>query len=158
MSLISLTLNGKVRTQEVAPRETLADFLREGCNLTGTHIGCEHGACGACTVLVDGMPARSCIHLAVMAEGRDVRSIEGLRDDPVIVLLRRHFHEAHALQCGYCTSGMLVTARDILLRFEAPDEATIRRELAGQICRCTGYVGIVEAIRRAGAERSTQPT
>ncbi|MCK8784499.1 (2Fe-2S)-binding protein [Roseomonas sp. NAR14] len=158
MTRINLTLNGRAQHREVEPRQTLADFLRDGCDLTGTHLGCEHGACGACTVLIDGLPARSCIHLAVRADGCDVRSIEGLRDDPLTVLLRRHFHEAHALQCGYCTPGMLVTARDILRRFPAPDEATIRRELAGQICRCTGYVGIVEAIRRAGAELANQPS
>lgn len=152
MTTIAVTLNGRSRSHAVEPRETLAGFLRDGCNLTGTHLGCEHGACGACTVLLDGAPVRSCIVLAVAADGRSVESIEGLRDDPIMVLLRTAFHEAHALQCGFCTPGMLITARDILRRHRLPDEALIRRELAGQICRCTGYVGIVEAIRRAGAE------
>lgn len=158
MTTISLTLNGRARDIAVEARETLAGFLRDGCNLTGTHLGCEHGACGACTVLLDGDPVRSCIVLAVATDTRDVRTIEGLRDDPLMMLLRRTFHEEHALQCGFCTPGMLITARDILRRHKAPDEATIRRELAGQICRCTGYVGIVEAIRRAGAELATTTT
>lgn len=155
---VTLTLNGVTRTRETEPRQTLADFLREDCNLTGTHLGCEHGACGACTVLVDGKPGRSCLMLAVMADGRDVRSIEGMKDDPVMVILRRTFNERHAVQCGYCTPGMLMTAQDILHRHKAPDEVTIRAELAGQICRCTGYVGIVAAIREAGVELSTNPS
>jgi carbon-monoxide dehydrogenase small subunit len=157
MNTITLKMNGRVRTFAVEPRDTLATFLRESCDLTGTHLGCEHGACGACTVLVDGMAARSCAILAVMADGRSVQSIEGLRDDPIMAVVRRHFHECHALQCGFCTPGMLVTAWDILRRHRAPDAALIRRELAGQICRCTGYVGIIEAIRRAGAEFASIP-
>ncbi|WP_431284332.1 (2Fe-2S)-binding protein [Humitalea sp. 24SJ18S-53] len=157
MTTISLILNGKARTSTVLPRDTLAGYLRDGCQLTGTHLGCEHGACGACTVLLDGEPVRSCIVLAVTADAREVQSIEGLRDDAIMVLLRKAFHEAHALQCGFCTPGMLITARDILRRHHAPDETLIRRELAGQICRCTGYVGIVEAIRCAGAELAATP-
>jgi aerobic carbon-monoxide dehydrogenase small subunit len=149
---VSLTLNGKTRSVTVAPRDTLATFLRDTCDLTATHLGCEHGACGACTVLVDGMAARSCTMLAVMMDGRTVETLEGLLGHPTLQLLQRHFHECHALQCGFCTPGMLVMAVDILRRHRAPDAATIRRELAGQICRCTGYVNIVEAIRRAGTE------
>ena len=152
MMALDLTVNGKPVSRSVSPRSTLAEFLREDCNLTALHLGCEHGACGACTVLVDGRPNRSCLTLAPMAEGRTVQTLEGLRDDPVMAVLRRHFHEGHALQCGYCTPGMLMTARDILQRHVRPAEATIRHELAGQICRCTGYVNIVNAIASAGAE------
>lgn len=155
MTTLGLTLNGKAIKRDVPARSTLADFLREDCNLTALHLGCEHGACGACTVLVDGKPNRSCLTLAPMVEGCVVQTLEGLRQDPVMAVLRRHFHELHALQCGYCTPGMLMTARDILRRHVRPTEATIRQELAGQICRCTGYVNIVDAIAAAGAELAT---
>ncbi len=151
---VKLRLNGREQVRDVEPRQTLADFVRDGFNLTGTHLGCEHGACGACTMLVDGKVARSCIVLAVTVDGSDVRTIEGMRDDPIMSVVRKAFHEGHALQCGYCTPGMLMAACDILRRRNAPDEATIRSDLAGHICRCTGYVGIVEAIRRAGLELS----
>ncbi|HXP73135.1 MAG TPA: 2Fe-2S iron-sulfur cluster-binding protein [Stellaceae bacterium] len=145
---VALTVNGSPVAAEVEPRTSLADFLRESQLLTGTHLGCEHGICGACTVLLDGEPVRSCIAYAVDCEGRDVRSIEGLDDDPVAIALRAAFTAEHALQCGYCTPGMLVTARDIVLRLPKADEERIRLELAGNLCRCTGYVGIVRAIRR----------
>ena len=154
MITVTLTVNGQEETHSIEARETLADFLRERCNLTGTHLGCEHGACGACTVTINGLPARSCLTLAVMCEDRAVQTVEGTRGDPEMDLIRKHFHEAHGLQCGYCTPGMLLAARDILRRHKAPGEATIRKELSGHLCRCTGYVGIVEAIRRAGAELS----
>ncbi|MBP0495719.1 (2Fe-2S)-binding protein [Pararoseomonas indoligenes] len=147
---LSLHVNGTTRAVEAEPRDTLADTLRDGAALTALHLGCEGGSCGACTVLLDGEPVRSCIVLAVTVEGREVRTLEGLAGDSVTEALKRAFHEEHALQCGYCTPGMLVTARDILRRFPGPDEAMIRRELAGQICRCTGYMGIVAAIRRVG--------
>lgn len=145
---VSLTVNGAAVTAEVEPRTQLADFLREECLLTGTHIGCEHGVCGACTVLLDDAPARSCIAYAAACEGADVRTIEGLEDDPITQRLRAAFTAEHALQCGYCTPGMLVTARDIVLRVPNADEARIRLELAGNLCRCTGYAGIVRAIGR----------
>jgi carbon-monoxide dehydrogenase small subunit len=145
---LALTVNGSPVAAEVEPRTSLADFLRESQLLTGTHLGCEHGICGACTVLLDGEPVRSCIAYAVDCEGRDVRSIEGLDDDPVAIALRAAFRAEHALQCGYCTPGMLVTARDIVLRLPEADNERIRLELAGNLCRCTGYVGIVKAIRR----------
>jgi carbon-monoxide dehydrogenase small subunit len=145
---LALSVNGSPVAAEVEPRTSLADFLRESRLLTGTHLGCEHGVCGACTVLLDGEPVRSCIAFAVDCEGRDVRSIEGLDDDPVAVALRAAFTAEHALQCGYCTPGMLVTARDIVLRLPDADDERIRLELAGNLCRCTGYVGIVRAIRR----------
>ena len=152
MTSVSVALNGARIVCDVEPRETLADFLRERCRLTATHLGCEHGACGACTVLVDGKATRSCLRLAVMCDGRSVQTLEGLRDDPVMAVLRRHFHERHALQCGFCTPGMLVMARDILLRLPNPDAQTVRHQLSGQICRCTGYANIVTAIVAAGAE------
>jgi aerobic carbon-monoxide dehydrogenase small subunit len=145
---VDLTVNGAAVIADVEPRLLLVDFLREHCLLTGTHIGCEQGVCGACTVLLDGAPARSCIAYAAACEGADVRTIEGLEDDPVTQRLRAAFTAEHALQCGYCTPGMLVTARDIALRLPGADTARIRLELAGNLCRCTGYVGIVRAIDR----------
>ncbi len=155
MSRVTLTVNGETVSADVTPRTHLADFLREERLLTGTHLGCEHGVCGACTLLLDGVPARSCIAYAVACDGADVRTIEGLEDDPVIVQLRAAFTAEHALQCGYCTPGMLVTARDIVQRLPDADEARIRVELAGNLCRCTGYAGIVRAIRRVLAEGVT---
>jgi aerobic carbon-monoxide dehydrogenase small subunit len=149
---ITVQLNGAETTCAVEPRESLADFLRERCRLTATHLGCEHGACGACTVVVDGQATRSCLRLAVMCNGRSVQTLEGLDDDRTIEVLRRHFHESHGLQCGFCTPGMLIMARDILLRIANPTAETIREQLSGQICRCTGYAGIVKAIVAAGRE------
>jgi carbon-monoxide dehydrogenase small subunit len=153
MKQVSLTVNGKAVAATVEPRTHLADYLREELRLTGTHLGCEHGVCGACTVLIDGVPQRSCIAYAVTCEGSDVRTIESFDDDPVMVQLRQAFTEAHALQCGYCTPGMLVTARDIVLRLPDADEPRVRRELSGNLCRCTGYMGIVAAIMRVLGER-----
>jgi aerobic carbon-monoxide dehydrogenase small subunit len=152
MKTLSIDLNGEKIVCEVEPRETLADFLRERRRLTATHLGCEHGACGACTVLVDGVATRSCVRLSVMCDGATVQTLEGFRDDRVMEVLRRHFHEGHALQCGFCTPGMLVMARDILTRIRSPDAQTVRHELSGQICRCTGYANIVSAIVAAGRE------
>jgi carbon-monoxide dehydrogenase small subunit len=152
MNRVTLTVNGNAVTADVEPRTHLADFLREDRRLTGTHLGCEHGVCGACTLLIDGAPARSCIAYAVACDGADVRTIEGLEDDPVIVRLRATFTAEHALQCGYCTPGMLVTARDIVQRLPDADEARVRLELAGNLCRCTGYAGIVRAIRSVLAQ------
>ena len=144
---VALTVNGRRIEAEVEPRASLADFLRERERLTGTNLGCEHGVCGACTLEVDGAPARSCITLAVACEGASVRTIEGFDGDPVMEQLRAAFTAEHALQCGYCTPGMLVTARDIVTRLPDADEARIRLELTGNLCRCTGYVGIVNAIQ-----------
>jgi aerobic carbon-monoxide dehydrogenase small subunit len=149
---ITLKLNGTSVTHDVEPRETLADFVRERCGLTATHLGCEHGACGACTVVVDGEVTRSCLVLAVMCDGRSIETLEGLRANPTMELLRKHFHDSHGLQCGFCTPGMLLMARDILRRRGNPDADTVRHELSGQICRCTGYTGIVKAIVAAGQE------
>jgi carbon-monoxide dehydrogenase small subunit len=150
---LTLRINGKPVTAEVEPRLNLADFLRDHRLLTGTHVGCEHGVCGACTLLLDGEPARSCIAFAASCEGADVRTIEDFDGDPVMALLREAFAAEHALQCGYCTPGMLVTARDIVRRLPDADEARVRKELAGNLCRCTGYVGIVRAIQRVLAAR-----
>jgi carbon-monoxide dehydrogenase small subunit len=152
MTSITIELNGSKVSHDVEPRETLADFLRECCHLTATHLGCEHGACGTCTVAVDGKATRSCLRLAVMCNGRKVETLEGMESDATIEALRRHFHTGHALQCGFCTPGMLMMARDILLRIPRPDDATVREQLSGQICRCTGYANIVRAIVAAGQE------
>lgn len=149
---IELKVNGIAVTADPDPRQNLADLLRDRLRLTGTHLGCEHGVCGACTVLVDGKPVRSCIMLAVACDGAEVRTVEGFGDDPVMAVVRDAFHQEHGLQCGFCTPGMLVSARDILLRHANPDEATVRRELAGNLCRCTGYAGIVNAVLRAAQE------
>ena len=146
MTQISLTINGTQRDIDVEPRRSLVDYLRDDGRLTGTHVGCEHGVCGACTVLIDGAPARSCITYAVACESAEIITLEGLEDDPVISELRTAFHEHHALQCGYCTPGMLISAYDIVTRLPYADENRMRLELSGNLCRCTGYVGIVSAI------------
>jgi carbon-monoxide dehydrogenase small subunit len=153
MRNVSLTINGRNVQAEVEPRRNLADFLREDQFLTGTRVGCEHGVCGACTVLVDGSPVRSCITYAVACDGADVTTIEGLETDSVMAGLRRAFSDHHALQCGYCTPGMLISARDIVLRLPQADEKRIRLELSGNLCRCTGYVGIVAAVGAVIADR-----
>ena len=153
---IRLRVNDNAVSAEVEPRMQLADFLRDHLLLTGTHLGCEHGVCGACTVEIDGAPARSCIAYAVACDGAEVRTIEGFDDDALMAELREAFSAEHALQCGYCTPGMLISARDIVLRLPDADEARIRKELAGNLCRCTGYVGIVRAIQRVIADRKAQ--
>lgn len=146
MSVIELTINDRAVRTEVEPRVHLGDFLRETQHLTGTHLGCEHGVCGACTVLVDEMPVRSCITFALACEQQQVRTIEGFDNDELMRRIRHSFSIHHGLQCGYCTPGMLITARDIILRFPDADEARIRLELSGNLCRCTGYMGIVASI------------
>ena len=156
MKPLSLQVNGETRTELVESRTHLADLLRDRLHLTGTHLRCEQGVCGACTLLIDGEPARSCLTYAVLCENAEITTIEGLENDSVIVALRGAFSAEHALQCGYCTPGMLVTARDIILRLPDADEARVRLELAGNLCRCTGYVGIVRAILRVLAERKAQ--
>ena len=152
MTAIHVRINGSEIADDLPPRLSLADFLRERRNLTGTHLGCEHGVCGACTVLVDGEPTRSCLTLAVTCDERAVETVEGFGGDPVIAALRRTFHQNHALQCGFCTPGMLITARDLILRQRAGSEREIRDGLAGNICRCTGYTNIVTAISEAASE------
>lgn len=147
MSMIELSVNRRAVRISAEPRTNLADFVREKLDLTGTHLGCEHGVCGACTVLLDGVPARSCITYAVACEGAEVTTIEGLDEDGVTAELRAAFTREHALQCGYCTPGMLVSARDLVLRLRQADERLIRVGLSGNLCRCTGYVGIVRAVQ-----------
>jgi aerobic carbon-monoxide dehydrogenase small subunit len=153
VTTIALTVNSHAVTATVEPRTHLADFLRDGLNLTGTHLGCEHGVCGACTLLLDGMPARSCITYAVACDGARITTIEGLDDDEIAIELRAAFKREHALQCGYCTPGMLMSARDIVLRLAEADERSIRVGLSGNLCRCTGYVGIVRAVRSVIEQR-----
>jgi carbon-monoxide dehydrogenase small subunit len=148
MSCIQLHVNGKALSVEIEPRTHLADFLREQRLLTGTNLGCEHGVCGACTLMIDGVPMRSCLIPAVACAGAQVRTIEDFDDDPVMAKLRAAFSAEHALQCGFCTPGMLATARDIVTRLSDADDARIRLELSGNLCRCTGYVGLVRAVRR----------
>ena len=155
---VSLTVNGRPVEATVEPRTHLADFVRDTLRLTGTHLGCEHGVCGACTMLVDGAPVRSCIAYAVACDGADVRTVEGFDDDPLMQALREAFTRHHALQCGYCTPGMLITAYDIVRRLPGADEARVREELSGNLCRCTGYVGIVEAVRSVLADPPAQDT
>ena len=146
MRTVTLTVNGEDVTATVEPRTSLADFLREERRLTGTHLGCEHGVCGACTINMTGVPARSCIAYAATLDGADIRTIEGFDDDDVMEELRQAFTENHGLQCGYCTPGMLISCRDIVTRLPDADEKRVRLELSGNLCRCTGYVGIVRAV------------
>jgi carbon-monoxide dehydrogenase small subunit len=152
---IHFTVNGQREQLDVEPRRTLADALREDIGLTGTHLGCEHGVCGACTVLVDGEPARSCLMLAVQADGSSVSTIEGLAGpDGGLHPLQKSFCDRGGLQCGFCTPGVLMSALDLLHREVEPSRECIREELSGHICRCTGYVGIVDAVEEAAHEMS----
>src|SRR3984893_4730819 len=153
MTSMQPRVNGWPTSEVVQPRTHLADFLRDRLNLTGTHLRCEQGVCGACTILIDGQPARACITYAVLCQGAEITTIEGLEDDPIMAALRLAFTEEHGLQCGFCTPGMLVTARDIVTRLPHADAARVRVELSGNLCRCTGYVGIVRAICRTLNER-----
>jgi len=153
MTATSLTINSRVVAADVEPRTHLADFIRETQTLTGTHLGCEHGVCGACTVLLDGIPVRSCITYAVACSGANITTIEGLDDDEIGKELRAAFTREHALQCGYCTPGMLISARDLVLRAEGASEREIRVAMSGNLCRCTGYIGIVRAIQSVIASR-----
>jgi carbon-monoxide dehydrogenase small subunit len=150
---ITLTVNGETVRADVEPRLHLGDFLREHLSLTGTHLGCEHGVCGACTVRIDGALARACLVLAVQADESSVETIEGLSDSGEIADLQKAFHERNALQCGYCTPGMLIVAQDLLLQDNNPDRATIREHLSGNYCRCTGYHAIIDAVETTARER-----
>jgi aerobic carbon-monoxide dehydrogenase small subunit len=157
MTAIRLQINGADIAEDVPARTLLADYLRERRNLTGTHLGCEHGVCGACTVLIDGEPSRACLMLAAGCNGREVHTIEGFVGDPLMAALRDGFHRHHGLQCGFCTPGMLITAHDLIRRGQAGSAAEIRRGLAGNICRCTGYTNIVAAIAEAAAALQKGP-
>jgi 2-furoyl-CoA dehydrogenase 2Fe-2S iron sulfur subunit len=147
---VALTLNGRKLAAEAEPRTLLCDFIRHALGATGTHVGCEHGVCGACTVLIDGVAARSCLTLAVQAEGRDIKTVESLAaPDGALNRLQQAFRDNHALQCGFCTPGILMSFTDYLSRQPHPSEAEIGDVLCGHLCRCTGYAGIVAAIKQA---------
>jgi carbon-monoxide dehydrogenase small subunit len=147
---ISFTLNGEAMTRRVEPRRLLSDFLREDCGQTGTHVGCEHGVCGACTVLIDEKAARSCLCFAVQVDNRSVTTVEGLRtEDDTLDPLQTEMHRHHALQCGFCTPGFLMSAHALLAENPCPTRAQIVEALAGNLCRCTGYTSIVDAVEAA---------
>ena len=148
---IRVDVNGQTQAHSIEPRRHLVDFLREDCGLKGAHLGCEHGVCGACTVLVDGRSARSCLLLAVQLPGARVTTIEGLTPPGGLSPLQEAFRACHAMQCGFCTPGMIVASTELLAATPAPDEAAIREALAGNLCMCTGYVNIVRAVIRAAA-------
>ena len=151
---ITLTLNGRKLTAEAEPRTLLSDFLRHSLGATGTHVGCEHGICGCCTVLIDGVAARSCLTLAVQAEGREVTTVESLAAaDGTLNPLQQAFRNKHALQCGFCTPGILMSFTDYLARNPQPSTEEIREVLSGHLCRCTGYAGIVAAVEEVAGKR-----
>lgn len=149
---ITVTVNGTATTRHVPARRSLVDFLRYDLELTGSHVGCEHGVCGACTVRVDGVIVRGCLMLAVQADGSRVETIEGLSDSGELAALQNAFHERNALQCGFCTPGILLTARELLQKSAQPSREEIRAYLSGNYCRCTGYHAIVDAIETASRE------
>jgi aerobic-type carbon monoxide dehydrogenase small subunit (CoxS/CutS family) len=149
---ISVEINGQAYEGDIEPRTLLSDFIRHTAGLTGTKVGCEQGVCGACTVLLDDAAVRSCLMLAVQANGRALRTVEGLSDDGDLHPLQRAFHETHALQCGFCTPGFLMSMEAFLREHPEADEGELREALAGNLCRCTGYLGIIEAVERAAHE------
>lgn len=155
---ITLEVNGERRTGFVEPRLLLADFLRHDLKLTGTHIGCEQGVCGACTVHLDGHSVRSCITFAVQTDGRSITTVEGLAGNGPLTELQQSFHQCHALQCGYCTPGMLMTLAELLRDIAAPTDVNIDEALSGNLCRCTGYINIKAAVRRVVDKRLTAGT
>ena len=149
---VALTVNGRPVETTVESRLSLADFLRLELRLTATHLGCEHGVCGACTVLIDGEPARSCIALTVSLGGAEITTLEGLADDRAMQIIKQAFHDKHGLQCGFCTPGMLISTHDLLKRTPRPSESAVRDGLSGNLCRCTGYQGIVRAVLKAAED------
>lgn len=151
---ISLTVNGVSYERRVEPRLLLSDFLRDELDLTGTHVGCEHGVCGACTVLIDGDSARACLALAVRCDGASIRTVEGLGAIGALDPLQQSFQKHHALQCGFCTPGMLMTVVDLLAKYPLASDEEIREGLSGNICRCTGYTNIVRAVRELAEARA----
>ena len=156
---VALNVNGAARQMFVEPRKTLADAVREDLALTGTHLGCEHGVCGACTVLLDGEAVRSCLMFAVQAEGAEVVTVEGLAAGPgQLSDVQQAMHECHGLQCGFCTPGFIVSITALLERDPDPDDEAIRDGLSGNLCRCTGYQGIIEAVKVTAAGRQGQPS
>ena len=151
---ISFTVNGEARTIRVEPRKTLADAIREDCGLTGTHLGCEHGVCGACTIILDGAPVRSCLMFAAQAEGAEIRTVEGLADGDRLHPLQQAFIDHHALQCGFCTPGFLMLAVGVLEREPGIDEDGLREALSSNLCRCTGYLNILDAVKAAAGMKA----
>jgi len=151
---ITVTVNGRKYEARAEPRLLLSDFLRETLGLTGTHVGCEHGVCGACTILVNGDSVRSCLMLAVRADGAEIVTVEGLGSRDQLNLLQNEFREKHGLQCGFCTPGMLISDMDLLKKYPLASDEEIRQGLSGNLCRCTGYQNIVAAIRAAAALRN----
>ena len=154
---IRLTVNGREYAGTVEPRTSLADFLRDALDLTGTHVGCEHGVCGACTVLLEGEPVRACLLLAIQLDGASVTTVEGLADGDRLHPLQQAFWDHHALQCGFCTPGILLTAKALLDDTPHPTDAEIREAISGNLCRCTGYHFIVDAIRAAAGRPGAKP-
>jgi carbon-monoxide dehydrogenase small subunit len=154
---IKLTVNGAAYERTVEPRLLLCDFLRTDLGLTGTHVGCEHGVCGACTIIVNGDSARSCLMLAVQADGAVLETVEGLGSIHKLNSMQKAFHEHHALQCGFCTPGMLMTVTDLLRKYPLATDEEIRAGLSGNLCRCTGYEPIVEAVRALVRHREGAP-
>ncbi len=155
---VRLTVNGEATEASIEPRLTLADFLRERCRLTGTHLGCEHGVCGACTVLLDGAAVRSCLVLAVQADGAEVTTIEGIASsDGELSPIQSAFRACHGLQCGFCTPGFIISATAFLRDNPDPTDEEIRRGLSGNLCRCTGYQGILKAVRQAADAGAASP-
>ncbi len=154
---ITLTVNGHNHELLVEPRKLLVDALREDCRLTGTHVGCEHGVCGACTVLVDGSPARSCLTYAIQMEGHEVSTIESVAINALLSPLQQALHEEHGLQCGFCTPGIVMTFEAFLKQNPEPSEEEIREALSGNLCRCTGYQNIVKAIQKAAEQMRKAP-
>ena len=152
---VTFTVNGESRTVAVEPRRTLADALREDCGLTGTHLGCEHGVCGACTILLDGNPVRSCLMFAVQAEGAELRTVEGLAQDGKLHPVQQAFWDNHGLQCGFCTPGFLMLAVGVLEKNPDADEAELRAALSSNLCRCTGYQNILKSVLAAAADMKT---
>ena len=155
---VTVDVNGERRRAYVEARKTLADFLREDCALTGTHLGCEHGVCGACTVLLDGVAVRSCLMFAVQAEGAEVTTVEGLTPPEGLSDVQEAFRQEHGLQCGFCTPGFIVSVTAFLADHPSPDLDEIRRGLSGNLCRCTGYQGIIRAVQRAAGTAGTAQT
>jgi len=152
---VTLSVNGHTYRSSCEPRRTLADFLRHDCGLTGTHLGCEHGVCGACTVMLDGRTVRSCLMLAVQAQDAQITTVEGLAGDGELSPLQESFHDHHGLQCGFCTPGMLLTADELLREIPDPTDEQIRDRMSGNLCRCTGYQFIVDSVRDAARRRGS---
>ncbi|AXI39442.1 4-hydroxybenzoyl-CoA reductase subunit gamma [Bacillaceae bacterium ZC4] len=151
---IEVTINGKKYKEQVESRLLLSDFLRETCGLTGTHVGCEHGVCGACTIHLNGSAVRSCLIFAVQVDGQEITTVEGLGEDGQLTPLQKNFIECHGLQCGFCTPGILMSATDYLQKNPNPSVQEIKEMLSGHLCRCTGYGGIIEAIQKTVEENS----